>query len=163
MCVAGERGACMGGVCMAGDMHGWAPTCQPYGGVVCILLECCLLPPANAVWGKVMFLHLFLSFCSWRWVSASGFRGCTPPWTPNTPRHITRVRWPLKQARRILLECILVTIRNSSCGKVMYSQASVILSTGKDVYIPPGRHPPQADTPTGQTIPRQTPSWADTL
>ena len=40
-----------------------------------------------------------------------------------------------------------------SCGKVMFSQASVILSTG----TPPGGYPPWADTP------RQTPpTWADT-
>ena len=36
-----------------------------------------------------------------------------------------------KRAVRILLECFLViTVRNISCGKVMFSQASVILSTG---------------------------------
>ena len=40
-----------------------------------------------------------------------------------------------------------------SCGKVMFSQASVILSTGGGGVwqIPPGRHPP------GQTPPWQTP------
>ena len=48
------------------------------------------------------------------------------------------------------------TIRNSSCGKVLFSQASVILST-RGVYTPPakhtplGRHPRQADTPLPQT------------
>ena len=58
-----------------------------------------------------------------------------------------------------------------SCGKVMFSQASVILSTGRGGvwqthpgrHHHPGRHPllgryPQADpTPPGQTPPRQTP------
>ena len=53
----------------------------------------------------------------------------------------------------------IVTIRNSSYGKVMLSQASVILSTGEGVCLwnhwawctpslgrhPPGRHPPRAD------------------
>ena len=54
------------------------------------------------------------------------------------------------------------TVRNSSCGKVMFLQASVILSTeggclarGKEGrhsprQIPPGRHPHE-----------QTPPWAD--
>ena len=69
-----------------------------------------------------------------------------------------------------------------SCGKVMFSHLSVILSTGGVWQTPPGRHPhplspqadtpqadtPQADTPIlpplGQTPPRQTPQalWADT-
>ena len=44
-----------------------------------------------------------------------------------------------------------------SCGKVMFSQASVILSTGGgDVWQtpPPGRHPPPRQTPPpGQTTP----------
>ena len=55
---------------------------------------------------------------------------------------------------------LLLPLRNSSCGKVMFSQASVILSTG-------GRcTPPKADTPpwltsSGQTPPPQTATAAD--
>ena len=38
------------------------------------------------------------------------------------------------------------TVRNSSCGKVMFSQVSVC-PRGEEVYTPPpaGRHPPPAD------------------
>ena len=58
-----------------------------------------------------------------------------------------------------------------SCGNVMFSHLSVILSTGvfcpsacwdthpPDRY-PPGRHPLWANTPWAVT-PGQTPSWAD--
>ena len=55
----------------------------------------------------------------------------------------------------------LVTVRNSSCGKVMFSQASLILSTGRGWGS--GRHPPsRADTPRqtpplGRHSARQTP------
>ena len=56
---------------------------------------------------------------------------------------------------------------NSSCGKVKFSQASVILSTGGGLYTsqpdtnPLGRHPlrqtpPQADTPQADTPPETT-------
>ena len=52
----------------------------------------------------------------------------------------------------------LVTVRNSSCGKVMFSQASVC-PQGGGVH-PLGRHPlPQADTPSHQA---DTPLWPDT-
>ena len=44
--------------------------------------------------------------------------------------------------------CTIFAVGNSSCGNVMFSQASVILSTGRG-----GVHPPWADT-----TPRQTPS-----
>ena len=48
-----------------------------------------------------------------------------------------------------------------SCGKVMFSQASVILFTGG--LDPPGRHPCQADTPARQTpLPGRHPCQADT-
>ena len=43
------------------------------------------------------------------------------------------------------------TVRNSSCGKVMFSQTSVILSRG-GVW----QTPPRADSP-GQTLPRRWP------
>ena len=62
----------------------------------------------------------------------------------------------------------IFTVRNSSCGKVMFSQASVILSTGGGVHppgqTPPlGRHPPPpADNRSCIQPPRQTPPWADT-
>ena len=46
----------------------------------------------------------------------------------------------------------IVTVRNSSCGKVMFSQACVKHSVPQGgLYTPLGRHPgqtlPQADTP----------------
>ena len=51
-----------------------------------------------------------------------------------------------------------------SCGKVIFSPASVILSTkvgggggGGPGQTPLSRHPPWTDTPPGQTTPRQTP------
>ena len=67
--------------------------------------------------------------------------GQKPAWA-NTPRPPPRADPPpsrrlLQQMIPILLECILVfffTARNSSCGKVMFSQASVILSGGKVGY-----------------------------
>ena len=57
----------------------------------------------------------------------------------------------------------IFTVRNSSCGKVMFSQASVCLSTGGRGGVQPlgqnhlpARHtPPWTDTP-GHTPPRQT-------
>ena len=80
-----------------------------------------------------------------------------------------------------------ITVRNSSCGKVMFSQVSVCPQGGgvhPQAHIPlgrhpPGRHPPWADPPvqtlplgrhashgrqthpSGQTSPGQTPHWAD--
>ena len=48
-----------------------------------------------------------------------------------------------------------ITIYNSSCGKVMFSQASVILSTGGGVHpqadTPLGTHPLDRHLPPGQT------------
>ena len=55
----------------------------------------------------------------------------------------------------------IFTVRNSSCGKVMFSQASVILSTGGS-----GRHPPDtpwADTPWADIPSGQTPSGQTSL
>ena len=40
----------------------------------------------------------------------------------------------------------VITVLNSRCGKVMFSQASVILSTRGGGVHPPGRHSPWADT-----------------
>ena len=40
-----------------------------------------------------------------------------------------------------------ISVRNSSCGKVMFSQASVILSTRGEVY-PPGQTPLSQTPPT---------------
>ena len=69
-----------------------------------------------------------------------------------------------------------ITVRNSSCEKVMFSQVSVCPQGGgvhPQAHIPLGRHPQAdtppgrptcADTPPGQTcLPRQadTPLWAD--
>ena len=56
------------GVCLHG---GWTEPMDLKKLVVCILLECFLLPPTNEVWGKVMFLHLS--------VSHFVHGGCTPP------------------------------------------------------------------------------------
>ena len=52
-----------------------------------------------------------------------------------------------KWAVSILLECFLVTVRNSSCGKVMFLHLSVILFTGGGVWA----DTPWADIPPGQT------------
>ena len=57
-----------------------------------------------------------------------------------------------------------------SCGKVMFSQASVILFTGRrgvSVADTPGQTPPwadttQADTPPGRHLQEDTPPWEDT-
>ena len=39
---------------------------------------------------------------------------------------------------------MVITVRNNSCEKVMFSQASVILYKGEgEVYTPIGRHPPR--------------------
>ena len=55
-----------------------------------------------------------------------------------------------------------ITVRNSSFGKVMLSQACVKNSVHRgEVYTPPGHIPPghpQADTPAGQTPPGHTTS-----
>ena len=68
---------------------------------------------------------------------------------------------------------LFVTIHNSSCGKVTFSQVCVKYSVHREVYMPaflwppPGRHPRVdtlwTDTPPGQTHPlgRHT-LWADT-
>ena len=44
-----------------------------------------------------------------------------------------------------------------SCGKVMFSQASVILSTGGCLTDPPGQTSPREDTPLGRHPPGKTP------
>ena len=51
----------------------------------------------------------------------------------------------------------IFTVRQRSCGKVMFLHLSVILFTGGGVH-PPGRHP-LTDTPPRQTLPSP---WADT-
>ena len=61
----------------------------------------------------------------------------------------------------------IFTAMFSSCGKVMFSQTPVILSTGGRCTTPVSRHPPPGQTPTrADTLqadtPRQTPPWADT-
>ena len=101
------------------------------------------LPPGGSAWGGSICLQGGLR-------SASGRRG-------------VRQTDPLpeleKRAVRILLECILVTVRKQSCRKVMFSQAYVKNSVhGGDMYtrradrqIPsPGqtsRHPPGHTSP----------------
>ena len=44
---------------------------------------------------------------------------------------------------KLLSGRVFITVRNSSCGKVMSSQASVCPQGGGKVYTPLGRHPPQ--------------------
>ena len=56
---------------------------------------------------------------------------------------------------------IIITVRNSSWGKVIFSQAPVILSTGGGVF-PLGRPPLLGRHPLGRHLPGQTPPWADT-
>ena len=74
----------------------------------------------------------------------------------------------------------ICTVRKSSCGKVMFSQASVILFRGGVSQLSLGQTPPWADIPPGQTAPspeqtypspgqtspspgQTSPPWADTL
>ena len=64
--------------------------------VLCINTIFLFLPPANEVWGKVMFLH--------RSVSQSVHRPDSFP----PGRYPPPLRWQLKRAVRILLECIIV-------------------------------------------------------
>ena len=54
----------------------------------------------------------------------------------------------------------IITIRNSSCGKVMFSQASVILST-EGRRIPSGQTPPAGQTSLRQTPPSRHPPPRD--
>ena len=64
----------------------------------------------------------------------------------------------------------IITIRNSSCGKVVFSQVSDC-PWGREVYTLPGQIPPCADTlpgrrPLGRHPPpwqAETPPWADPL
>ena len=52
------------------------------------------------------------------------------------------LNWALNLSTQIaLLLQSIITVRNSSCGKVMFSQASVTLSTWREMYTPPGRYP----------------------
>ena len=50
-----------------------------------------------------------------------------------------------------------ITVRNSSCGKVMFSQACVKNSVRGEVYTPP-----DTDPPPGQTPHLPDTAWADT-
>ena len=51
------------------------------------------------------------------------------------------------------LAAIFFTVRKSSCGKVMFSQVSAILSTGGSSRHPLGRHPPGQTLPLGRHSP----------
>ena len=77
----------------------------PYVIVIVNITKCDFLPPANEVWGKVIFLHLSVILFK----GGSTFEG-----TPGT-RYTTHLRKQCmlgdtgnKRAVRILLECILV-------------------------------------------------------
>ena len=65
----------------------------------------------------------------------------------------------------------LFTVRNSSCGKVMFSHASVILFTegcvadtplDTQTHTPHRQTPPWSDTPLVRHLSGQTSPWADT-
>ena len=66
-----------------------------------------------------------------------------------------------RQNSLFLKVMIFVAVQHSSCGKVMFSQASVFLSTGGGVHPradpPPGQTPPLADSPLRQTPPPRLP------
>ena len=119
---------------------------------------------------KVMFLHVSVILSTWGGVVFPP--GQTSPGRHPPGRHPPGQTHPPdmtnEQAVRILLECILVyliitivflctnlcliiiTVRNSSCGKVMFSQACVknTVHRGAIGSPPLGRHPsPRADTP----------------
>ena len=73
--------------------------------------------------------------------------------TDNTRMHFISV---------VKLILLVFTVRNVSCGKIMFSQASVILSTGGGgclLLVPGGfrRYPPQQTTPLGRHPSGQTP------
>ena len=60
----------------------------------------------------------------------------------------------------------IITIRNSSCGKVVFSQVSDC-PWGREVYTLPGQIPPCADTlpgrhPLAQTLSQGDTPWEDT-
>ena len=77
-------------------------------------------------------------------------------------------------------ETVIFHFYRLRCGKVIFSQASVILFTGRGgaaaipprthtprIYTPSGRHTPWADTPLGHDppgrhTPGHTPLWTDT-
>ena len=115
-----------------------------------------LLPPATQVWGKVMFLHLCVILftggaCRHTWVGWADPPGCRPhldrppwmqpplgipPWMQTPPMQTPPMQTPLdadpppgyvnKRAVRILLECILVFLKNfQSVRTISRSSVSV--------------------------------------
>ena len=80
-----------------------------------------------------------------------------------------RLNFNLKNARILIILASIITVRNSSCGKVMFSQVCVkhsvhggrvsasglgrVPASGSSGAVhPPGRHPhPRADTPETAT------------
>ena len=115
--------------------------------------------------GNTCFGAMQMTFLDDRFYIHNLFLGC----------HNNHTAWNYIIGRNILYYC-----PQRSCGKVMFSQVSVILSTGEGVCgrHPPGRHPSR-QTPPGQTplsrhllsrqclsrhplstpSPGQTPSW----
>ena len=65
------------------------------------------------------------------------------------------IRRPLQRTVRILLECILVNYYRPqrSWGKVIFSQASVILSTGGSASVHAGIPPPCPRDQVGTLLP----------
>ena len=77
---------------------------RPKNGQCYLVVVSGLLPPANEVWGKVIFLHLFVILFRGGGGSASVHAGIPPHWEA-PPHH--RACWEMR-AVRILLECNLV-------------------------------------------------------
>ena len=108
-----------GGGLVQGGGAWWRPSRRLLLRAVCILLECILvsqllLPPANKVWGKVIFSQ----------ASVCPQLGETPPDRdpPETPLY------DKERAVRILQECILVlcdgSVRNNSYAGLFVSKPS---------------------------------------
>ena len=71
--------------------------------------------------------------------------------TVNSKKLIQIVMFFSKRSLKIIHGCGVVTVPKRSCGKVMFSQASFILSTGGEMYTPREDTPPLGRHPLGQT------------
>ena len=97
---------------------------------------------------------LFFLLCNWKFVSIESTK------FKMNRTVVERIPHNIFPLFLLIFISLFITVRNSSCGKVMFSQVSVC-PQGGGVH-PLGRHPhplgrhPRADTPE-QTPPGQTP------
>ena len=99
-----------------------------------------LLPPANEVWGKVIFLHLCVILftgggSAWAGTPLAGTHpqaGTHPPWQVHPREQCMLGDTGYKRAVRILLECILVESMNLICKTEQSEQTrnKVVLERG---------------------------------